>query len=1430
MGIRVEQGTERVRGLTYARYVGRVGALAVALGVGAAVATTPGIAFADNPASNSPDTTAGSGANEGDGDNSSPGSANDGAGGVATDGSSLADAGAGSGSGDGGGDGANLADTDDIGDDVGGDLHEELDDPPGDEDSVGPEDLDGAHPGGEEESTEPPAEEQPAPSPQPTAEPEPEAVVAPPSGSQYKAVPDGAADESTPVASEPVGQLEDGPAVALVSPPAQPVKDSVAESISVDGAAPLVGTNALRAANVDTVAPAAAAAPQPTFFETLIAIPGTAISAVLNLVSSVLEPIIGPNAPFDTPALWAIVGWVRREFDATFANHTPTLNPYQSSDVPNASGQVTGGFGGNDADGDPLTYSVPATGAGAPAHGSVAIDQATGSWTYTPDAGWNRSTVLTDSFTVTAADTGSHVHALGQTHATSATVSVTVAAVNSAPVAVDDGATVAEGGSATIAVLANDSDSDGTLDVSSVVVTQPAHGTATVHGDGTVTYASDGSEVISDAFSYTVADNNGAVSNPAAVSVVITPVDDGPTAVDDTASIRQDASSVVVDVLANDTDVDGGPKQIVSITQPANGTATITGGGAEVEYRPSGTFTGVDSFTYTVNGGSTGQVAVTVQPNAAPQFETSVVGLDTAEGSVTYTVSASDDTVAAADLAVTVTQPEDGTGTVSTPQYDAATGTWAFVYTPQPQERLDAYSTPAVDQDVITVSVSDGNKATTRTVDVTIDPVAVAITDISSATVTNGADPRVTSSLIGDDGSAVAVVVTGTGATDDPYRTTVVMVRPGAEPVTVPVDGYPLGAVVVGADGTASETVLAGTGTTDDPYRTTVVAVRPGAEPLIVAVDGHPYEGGVGADGTIYQTVYTGAGAPDDPYRTTVVVVRPGAEPLVTAPVDGYPYYGGVGADGTVYQTVYTGTGAPDDPHRTAVVVVRPGEEPVITAPVDGYPQYGGAGVGADGTIYLTMYSGTGTVADPYSTAVVVMRPGAEPLTVSADGYPYDALVVGADGAAYQTVLTGTGTTGDSYGTVLVVVRPGVEPLTVSVDGLPTHGMVVGADGAAYQTVVSGSGTTDDPYGTTVVVVRPGVEPVITAPVDGLPYGGRVVVGADGTAYQTVVTGTGSTDDPYGTTVVMLRPGVEPLTVSVDGVPADEVVVGADGTAYQTVVSGSGTTDDPYGTTVVVLRPGVGPVITAPVYGRPYGGRVVVGADGTAYQTVVSGSGTTDDPYGTTVVVLRPGAEPLTVSADGYPNDAVVVGADGTAYQTVYSGSGTTDDPYGTTLVVLRPGAEPLTVSADGYPNDAVVVGADGTAYQTVYTGTGTTDDPYRTTMVVVRPGVETVITAPVDGLPWAGVVVGADGTAYQTVYTGTGRLDDPYRTTVLVTRPGAEPILTVPVNGYPSGGAVRFDGDGSAHLIVSQAGGPTDLVISELTIGVAAEPAETVV
>jgi len=152
---------------------------------------------------------------------------------------------------------------------------------------------------------------------------------------------------------------------------------------------------------------------------------------VVNAFVGALQQIVGPGAPFDNPALWAVLAAVRREFNTTLANSTPTLNPMQTSQDLDDS-QVHGTLGAADPDGDTLTFTAT-----APAHGTVEIDQADGTFTYTPDAGYTGP----DSFDVTASDAGAgfHIHAPGQSHTVTATVNVTVAPVdtNHAPVAGD---------------------------------------------------------------------------------------------------------------------------------------------------------------------------------------------------------------------------------------------------------------------------------------------------------------------------------------------------------------------------------------------------------------------------------------------------------------------------------------------------------------------------------------------------------------------------------------------------------------------------------------------------------------------------------------------------------------------------------------------------------------------------------------------------------------------------------------------------------------------------------------------------------------------------------------------------------------------------------------------------------------------------------
>ena len=147
---------------------------------------------------------------------------------------------------------------------------------------------------------------------------------------------------------------------------------------------------------------------------------------------------------------------------------------------------------------------------------------------------------------------------------------------------------------------------------------------------------------------FTATDANSVASSPATRDIAVVPVEDLPVAVDDSATVEEDASATSVSVLDNDTDVDGGAKTLSAASDPANGTVVLTGGspGAHtgLTYQPDANYcndppaTTPDTFTYTLNGGSTGTVSMTVTcVNDAPVADNETFdGNNSAVGNTTF--------------------------------------------------------------------------------------------------------------------------------------------------------------------------------------------------------------------------------------------------------------------------------------------------------------------------------------------------------------------------------------------------------------------------------------------------------------------------------------------------------------------------------------------------------------------------------------------------------------------------------------------------------------------------------------------------------------------------------------------------------------------------------------------------------------------------
>ncbi|MBE3919792.1 tandem-95 repeat protein, partial [Vibrio parahaemolyticus] len=176
---------------------------------------------------------------------------------------------------------------------------------------------------------------------------------------------------------------------------------------------------------------------------------------------------------------------------------------------------------------------------------NVLVSIENGIATISPTADWNGSETLT----FTATDPSESI---------SQTVNFTVA-----PVAdiVADKATVVEDTPTIIKVLGNDTFEDDGKVVSLDTNNGPANGMVSVNPDGSVTYTPNDNYVGKDTFTYIV--TSGGVSESTTVEVNVTPFNDAPVAKDDIATTQED-TAVTIDVLPNDTDVDGDTLSIQS--------------------------------------------------------------------------------------------------------------------------------------------------------------------------------------------------------------------------------------------------------------------------------------------------------------------------------------------------------------------------------------------------------------------------------------------------------------------------------------------------------------------------------------------------------------------------------------------------------------------------------------------------------------------------------------------------------------------------------------------------------------------------------------------------------------------------------------------------------------------------------------------------
>ncbi|MGY0637947.1 MAG: tandem-95 repeat protein, partial [Paraglaciecola chathamensis] len=126
--------------------------------------------------------------------------------------------------------------------------------------------------------------------------------------------------------------------------------------------------------------------------------------------------------------------------------------------------------------------------------------------------------------------------------------------------------------------------------------------------------------------SVTVTVNDGIDdSNAFPLVVTVNPVNDAPQATNDTQTVAQDSTATLINVLSNDTDIDGDMLSISDISYSGSGTVSISG--EQISYQPSAGFSGNDSLSYTVSDGSTTDTGtLTITVTATPTNNTPTSG------------------------------------------------------------------------------------------------------------------------------------------------------------------------------------------------------------------------------------------------------------------------------------------------------------------------------------------------------------------------------------------------------------------------------------------------------------------------------------------------------------------------------------------------------------------------------------------------------------------------------------------------------------------------------------------------------------------------------------------------------------------------------------------------------------------------------------
>ena len=783
------------------------------------------------------------------------------------------------------------------------------------------------------------------------------------------------------------------------------------------------------------------------------------VDAVVKVASSVLSPwdVSGTDGVPSSPLLAVLLAWGRREgqrslgsssgedeFQVAAMAAAAVVNtaPTAVNDGPFAvvsGGSVTLSYGqllGNDVDPDVASGDVLSVNSVYAAQGSVVNNTATKTVTYTPVAGYTGPA----SFIYRVRD------AAGAVSANTATVSITVTAPpNTAPTAVNDGPfTVVSGGSLTLTygqLLGNDVDPDvATGDVLSVNSVYASSGTVVNNtATKTVTYTPVAGYTGPASFIYRVKDATGAVSaNTATVTLSVVAPNTAPTAVNDGPfTVAKDGSITLTyaQLLGNDIDPDTATGDVLSVNSVyasygtvVNNTATKT-----VSYTPVAGYTGPASFIYRVKD-ATGAVSANT---ATVTLSVSQLNAGFPNGGV---LAAADGTL----YQVMVTDFDPNAGMPGS--------TRVGVLSPSGDFLAISDAIPGVGYGIVR---SDGTLLLlSNEVDLATYQVTSRISAVDSA--------GTTISLAVVDGAAFTL---GPGTYTDPYGT-VYFVSSSVFAVTASneVRTYEL-------DGTALSSSMAPDGTLyvqqygyelggqQPTLQSSILGIKPDGTSfsapsitgqggtvlsMLVASDGKAHHGMLSFDTTTssYETVIQTV---DGSAVTTQILAGRADSQLVAGP------------NGSVYVSITDSQGL----HIARLT----GATTALSSGTLAYPQ-NWPHVAGDGTAYLL------STGQSSGSQVLVFSADNTTSIASLEGYefvelpggsptPLPLITVGPDNKAYIPIYNGTDAA------IAVVNSSGLENI-VPLSGLPSGPVAFGVDGTPYQTLATMDDTTGG--GTTSVL------------------------------------------------------------------------------------------------------------------------------------------------------------------------------------------------------------------------------------------------------------------------------------------------------------------------------------------------------------------------